>query len=498
MENSPPTVSSFGLITGGKDVTVQETFEVYDPVTQKVVHLAPAATEEHAIQAVKDAELAFDTWRDSTPWERRQIFLKAAEILQGRKDELIEAMVRETGAKAVWATFNIQTAIQFVLEGAAIATQVKGEILQSNDKGMLAMVLKEPCGVVLGIAPWNAPIILGIRAFITPLACGNTAILKASESSPYTQYLLVDSFRKAGLPAGVLNYICCPRAAAGTVTEAMVAHPAVQRVNFTGSTAVGRLIAALCAKYLKPAVLELGGKAPMVVLQDADLEEAARAAAFGAMLHQGQICMSTERIIVHKSVSKPFTELLKAKINTYKAAGPSEDATTTLGSLITPAAGQRVERLIKDALAKGARIEAGKLDVRGAVVQPTALGGITKDMDLYFQESFGPVVTLFEFETTQEAISLANDTEYGLVSSVFSNNIAEALAVARKIKSGSCHINGATIHGKLTCGLDEPHLPLGGQKASGYGKFGGTACINEFTEDRVVTIAIPGGKHYPI
>ncbi|KAH8655286.1 salicylaldehyde dehydrogenase [Xylariales sp. PMI_506] len=481
---------SFALITGGEDVPTESTFEVLDPITQGLVHVAPAATEEQAVRAVEDAERAFETWRDSTPLERRDIFLKAARIMDERKPELIAAMVQETGAKPSWAAFNIKTAIGFVLEGAGMVTQIKGEILQSNDHGTLAMVFKEPCGVILGIAPWNAPIILGVRAFITPLVCGNTVVLKASESSPLTQYLVVDCFRRAGLPAGVLNFICCPRTSAGKVTEAMVGHAAVQRVNFTGSTAVGRIIATMCAKYLKPVVLELGGKAPMVILKDANLEEAVRAAAFGAMQHQGQICMSTERIIIHKSVAQRFAELFKAKVDTMKAANPSVDSSTALGSLINPTAGKRVGGLIDDALAKGASIQGGTHKVEGSIVQPLVLGGITKDMDIYYQESFGPVVSLFEFETNEEAIRLANDTEYGLVSSVFSDNITEALAVARKIRSGSCHINGATVH-------DEPHLPLGGQKASGYGRFGGSACINEFTEDRVVTI-VPPGHFYPI
>ncbi|KIW10080.1 hypothetical protein PV08_11040 [Exophiala spinifera] len=481
--------STFGLIIDNKDVNCGDVFEVLDPISQAPVHLAPAAVEEQAVAAVKSADIAFETWRDSTPLERRSLLLKAAEILQSRKDELVHAMVSETGAKASWAAFNIKTGIEFVLENAGMTTQVKGEILQSNHQGTLALVFKEPCGVILGIAPWNAPIILGIRAFITPLICGNTVVLKASEASPYTQYLLVDSFRKAGIPDGVLNFVCCPRSSAASVTEAMVSHPAVQRVNFTGSTAVGRIIASMCAKYLKPVVLELGGKAPMVVLEDANLEEACRAAAFGAMMHQGQICMSTERVIVHKSVAGRFAELLAQKVGSLVAADPRIDGAAALGPLINPTAGTRVQALVEDALSKGAQIRGGNFSVQGSIVQPLVLDGVRKGMDIYYQESFGPVVTLFEFETTDEAVRLANDTEYGLVSSVYGENIYEALAIARKIRSGSCHINGATVH-------DEPHLPLGGQKASGYGKFGGTVCIDEFTEDRVITIGTHG-QHYP-
>ncbi|KAL4738493.1 aldehyde dehydrogenase domain-containing protein [Aspergillus similis] len=400
-------------------------------------------------------------------------------------------MVLETGAKPTWAAFNIKLGTEFVMEAAGMVTQIKGEMLPSNHKGTMSLVYKEPCGVVLGIAPWNAPIILGIRAFITSLICGNTCILKASESSAYTQYLVVDCFRQAGLPGGVLNFICCPRERAGAVTEAMVAHQAVARVNFTGSTAVGRKVGQMCAKYLKPAVLELGGKAPMIILEDADLEEAVKAAAFGAMQHQGQVCMSTEQIIIHRSIANKFQELFKAKVDSLYASDPSSDPSAPLGSLINAAAATRVHDLLQNAVQHGATVSGGRISVSGAIVQPVALSGITKEMDLYHQESFGPVVTLFEFDTIDEAVRLANDTEYGLVSSVFSTDILQALKVARRIKSGSCHIKGPTIH-------DEPHLPLGGQKASGYGKFGGTACINEFTEDRVVTI-VGGGEHqFPI
>jgi len=490
MASSNQPKSHFALIIGNEDIATKETFDVLSPIKQIPVHQAPAATDADATRIIEEAEVAFDCWRDSTPLERRKICLKAAQLLEERKDELVAAMVKETGAKPSWAAFNIMTGVGFVYEAAGMTTQIKGEIMQSNDKGTLAMVFKEPCGVILGIAPWNAPIILGIRAFITPLICGNTVILKASEASPYTQYLLVDTFRKAGLPKGVLSFVCCPRSSAASVTETMVKHPAVQRVNFTGSTAVGRIIASMCAKYFKPVLLELGGKAPMVILKDANLEEACKAASFGALQHSGQICMSTERIIVHSSVVKKFEQLLKIKFESLYAADPSEDSDAALGSLIDPVAGQRVNGLVQDALSKGATVGGGNYGVNGAIFQPIFLTGVKPGMDIYYQESFGPTVALYEFETTEEAIKLANDTEYGLVSSVYSENITEALAVARKIRSGSCHINGPTVH-------DEPHLPLGGQKASGYGKFGGTACIDEFTETRVVTIA-QNGHHYPI
>ncbi|KAG9502124.1 hypothetical protein J7337_007840 [Fusarium musae] len=384
--------TKFGLIINGQRTPVPRSFPVLDPISQREIHLAPSADESDALEAVKAAEVAFETWRDSTPLERRTIMLKAADIIRERSDEIAAAMVQETGAKKSWASFNIETCVQLIHEAAAMATQIKGELLQSNSR--------------------------------------------------------VDAFLEAGLPDGVLNYICCPRNVAPSVTETMIGHSAVQRVNFTGSTAVGRMIATVCARYLKPAILELGGKAPMVILKDANLEEAVRAAAFGAMQHQGQICMSTERIIVHKSIFAKFSELFAIKINSMRAADPSKDGTATLGSLISPTAGTRFEKLVTDALSKGAKVRGGKPGFEGAVVQPIVLEGVSKGMDVYYQESFGPMVSLFEFETAQEAIDLANDTEYGLVCSVFSENISEALAVGRRIRSGSCHINGATVHGE--------------------------------------------------
>jgi acyl-CoA reductase-like NAD-dependent aldehyde dehydrogenase len=483
-------VPQFSLIIDGKDAPTPERFDVFESTTGNVLHSAPAATVQQAVLAIESAEKAFGSWRNSTPIERRTILNKAVEVLTKRQDELINAMVRETGAKPSWCAFNVKTGIEFVMEGAGMVTQIKGDILPSNDKGTMALVFKEPVGVILGIAPWNAPIILGIRAFITAIVCGNTAVLKASEASPYTQYLIVDCFRDAGLPSGVLNFICCPRSSAAAVTEVMVAHGSVSRVNFTGSTAVGRIIGNMCAKYMKPVLLELGGKAPMIVLKDANLEEACKAAAFGAMMHQGQICMSTERVIVHRSISDEFNRLFKDKINSLYSADSKENPNAPIGSLITQAAGNRVQGLVEDALSKGAEILGGKLDVKGSIAQPVALINVNKAMDIYYQESFGPTVVVYEFDTIDEAIKLANDTEYGLVSSEYSENIPEALEIARKIKSGSCHINGPTVH-------DEPHLPLGGQKASGFGRFGGLAAIREFTEEKVITIG-HHGKHYPI
>jgi acyl-CoA reductase-like NAD-dependent aldehyde dehydrogenase len=361
-----------------------------------------------------------------------------------------------------------------IREAAAMTTQITGEVIPSDTPGLLSLALREPVGVVLGIAPWNAPVILGCRAIATPLACGNTVILKASERCPRTHALIVEAFAAAGFPEGVVNLVTNDPGDAAEVVGALIDHPAVRRINFTGSTAVGRIVAERAARNLKPVLLELGGKAPLVVLDDADLDQAVAAAAFGAFMNAGQICMSTERIIVLEAVADEFARKLAEK-----AAGMPAAA---IGAQVDDAAATDVQSLIEDALAKGAR----KL-AEGCA---TVLDGVTSVMRLYRDESFGPVVGIIRVKDEEDAIRVANDSEYGLAASVFTREVARGLKVARRIRSGICHINGPTVH-------DEPQMPFGGVGASGYGRFGGKAGIEAFTELRWVTIAGEPG-HYPI
>src|SRR5579883_3470020 len=295
-------------------------FERKNPFTGEIASRAPSGGVADARKAADAAAAAFESWAAIGPNERRGLLLKAADLLAGKASEFGRIVAEETGATAPWGGFNVMLASQMLREAASMTTQIAGEVIPSDKPGTTALAIRQPCGVVLGIAPWNAPVILGVRAIAMPLACGNTVVLKASELCPATHSLIGQTMQEAGLPKGVVNVVTNAPADAAAVVEALIAHPAIKRVNFTGSTRVGRIIAELAGRHLKPALLELGGKAPLVVLDDADLDAAVNAAAFGAFAHQGQICMSTERIIVDEKVAYASVEALAGQ-----TAHPADD-----------------------------------------------------------------------------------------------------------------------------------------------------------------------------
>jgi acyl-CoA reductase-like NAD-dependent aldehyde dehydrogenase len=419
------------------------------------------------------ASEAFPGWSALGPNARRALLNRAAEEIEERADAFVETMREELRASEPWGRFNVVLGAGMVREAAALTTQITGEVVPSDKPGLLSLALREPVGVILGIAPWNAPVILGCRAIAAPLACGNTVILKASERCPRTHALIAEAFEAAGAPSGVVNLVTNQPHEAAELVGALIDHPAVRRINFTGSTAVGKIIAKRAAKHLKPVLLELGGKAPLIVLEDADLDEAVKAAAFGAFMNAGQICMSTERIIVVDAIADDFVQRLADKASSMPAPA--------VGEQVDEAAAAGVRRLVDDALANGARKVAG-----GAIV----LDQVTPAMKLYHDESFGPVVGIIRVADEEEAIRVANDSEYGLSAAVFTRDATRGLRVARQIRSGICHVNGPTVH-------DEPQMPFGGVGASGYGRFGGKVAIDAFTELRWITIAGEPG-HYPI
>jgi vanillin dehydrogenase len=482
-------MQSANLLIGGRAIPARNgaTFDRINPYDGSVATRAAAASIEDADAAVAAALAAFPAWSRLSAIERRQQLLQAASILESMTGEFVEAGVAETGGTPAWYGFNVALAASMLREAASMTTQIAGEVIPSSVPGSLALAVRRPCGVVLGIAPWNAPVILGMRAIAMPLACGNTVILKGSELCPGVHTLIGTAFQKAGLGDGVVNVILNAPADAPVIVERLIANPAVRRVNFTGSTPVGRIVGQIAARHLKPALLELGGKAPLLVLDDADLDAAAAGANFGAFINQGQICMSTDRIVVDDSVADSFVQRLVKKASPLVAGDP-RSTDVALGSMITAEAAARVGALVQDALDKGAKLVLGG-SIQGAVMQPTILDHVTPAMKIYSEESFGPVVAVLRASDEADAIRIANDTAFGLSAAVFTRDTARGLRVASQIESGMCHINGPTVH-------DEANMPFGGVKDSGYGRFGGNAAIAEFTDLRWITVQTEP-RHYP-
>ncbi|MCV0395774.1 MAG: aldehyde dehydrogenase [Rhizobiaceae bacterium] len=442
------------------------------------------STVADARHAANVAASAFPAWSSAPPSRRRSVLERAAVLLAERGACFARLIAEETGGTQAWSDLNVRLGADILRHLATLPAVSTGEVLPAERPGMLALGVRQPCGVVLSLAPWNAPIVLAVRAIATPLACGNTVVFKASELCPRTHQLVAELFFEAGLPAGALTVVHNDEPDAEEIVEALVAHPAVRRVNFTGSTRVGRVVAQLCARHLKRSLLELGGKAPLIVLDDADLDEAARAAAYGSFFHRGQICMSTERLVVHDSVADDFVERLRLVTERMSAATRDEPA-----RMISEAAAIRAKGLIDDAVSRGARLVCGGRR-QEAVLDAAILDDVTSDMRVYHEETFGPIAAVIRYGDVDEAVSIANDTEYGLAGAVFGRDAARALDVARRLETGICHVNGATIH-------DEPAMPFGGVKASGWGRFGGRAGLEEFTELRWISVQ-SGPGDYPL
>jgi acyl-CoA reductase-like NAD-dependent aldehyde dehydrogenase len=469
------------LFIGGEWVPASDkaVYDRADPIKGIVATRAAAASQGDAMEAANAAARAFPRWSTTLPEDRAGYLRRAADIMKNRQADFAAAMADEIGATEQWAAFNVDLAADILREAAGLTDCLDEETIPSKHDGVEAWAVRQPAGVVLGIAPWNAPVTLGVRAVAVPLACGNTTVLKASELCPHTHGLIAEVLDQAGLPAGTVNFITHAPEQAPEIVEALVAHKAVRRVNFTGSTRVGRVVGDMCARHLKPCLLELSGKSPLIVLDDADIDEAVKAAAFGAFFNQGQICMATESVIVDRSVADEFMAKFARKAASLEAGDPRAGQ-YPLGAMISHDAALRVRGLIDDAVAKGATLVTGG-GIEETIMQATILDGVTSAMRIYDEESFGPVVAVIRVDGAEEAVSVANDNEYGLAAAVFGGDEDRAKAVARRIESGICHVNAPTV-------FDEPQMPFGGMKASGFGRFGGRAGVHEFTEVRWISV----------
>jgi acyl-CoA reductase-like NAD-dependent aldehyde dehydrogenase len=484
-----------GLLIGGQEVAAAGGGVTADisPWTGEPYAYVAAGTSADVTAAVDAAQAAFPAWSAMGAYERRDIFLRAADLMAAREEQAIATMAGEVGAARPWAAFNVALCVEILREAAAAVTRPNGELLATATPGAYSIAQRVPLGVVAAISPWNAPFILGMRAIAIPLAVGNTVVMKPSEDAPIScGLLLADVLIEAGLPAGVLNVVSDDLSTAADVVATLIADPRVRLVNFTGSTNVGRIIGVQAAQNLKPAVLELGGKNALVVLADADVDYAVGAATFGAFQNSGQICMSTDRIIVHRAVADEFIAKYVKRVDNLPYGDPG-DAGTAVGPVINARAAQRVCALVHDAVGKGATLLTGTGEPEGqnkTLLKPMVLTEITRDMDIWYGEIFGPATVIHIVGSPDEAVELANDTDYGLTGGVISENLTEALDVARRMRTGIIHVNDQGI-------ADEPMAPFGGVQNSGYGKFGGDAGIASFTELRWVTVQHRGHAIYP-
>ncbi|RWZ50823.1 aldehyde dehydrogenase [Labedella phragmitis] len=464
----------------GRSAREGKTFERRNPVTGEVVTEGAAASVEDALDAVESAATAFRSWSTTGPTQRRAVMLKAADLIEERAGDFIQTMMSEVGAAQLWAGFNVFLTAQLFREAAGLATQIQGETIPTDKPGTLSMTVRQAAGVVFSMAPWNGPGVLAARAIAYPIVCGNSVVFRASETSPRTHAIIAEVLHDAGLPAGVLNFITSSAEDSDRVVEAIIAHPAVRRVNFTGSTAVGRIIAEKAARHLKPVLLELGGKAPLVVLDDADIDGAVNAAVFGSFMYQGQICMSTERFVVDESIADEFVAKFAERAGQLVSGDPMTDPSCIIGPMVRAESGDRINGLIDDAVEKGATVVVGG-HADGASMAATIVDNVRPDMAIYDQETFGPITTVVRVSGVDEAVQVANDTEYGLAAAVFGKDSHRALQVAMRIDAGHVHVNGATVQ-------NEAQAPYGGMKASGFGRFDGRAVINEFTELKWITV----------
>ncbi|MFK3989543.1 MULTISPECIES: aldehyde dehydrogenase family protein [unclassified Psychrobacter] len=437
------------------------------------------ATETQLNEAYQAASVAQKEWAQQTPATRAGVLYKVVEILDQRQDEIVGWLIKESGSTRVKAMVEFAATRAITLEAATFPSRVHGEIRPSNTPGKENFVYREPVGVVAVISPWNFPLHLTQRSIAPALALGNAVVLKPASDTPVTGGLLLAKvFEEAGLPKGLLNVVV---GSGKEIGDAIVEHKTPSFVSFTGSTSVGKRIGELAngGDYIKQVALELGGNSPFVVLKDADIEQAVKAAAFGKFLHQGQICIAINRIIVEDEIYDDFVERFLAHVKTLNVGDPSKQD-TAVGPIINKKQVESLKEKIANAQQEGAKMILSG-EIKGQVVPPHIFTEVTREMDLSRNEVFGPLVGIIRAKDEEDALSIANDSMFGLSSAVFTKDMAKGMRFARGIRAGMTHINDISVN-------DESNLPFGGEKNSGIGRFNGEWVLEEFTRTHWISM----------
>lgn len=446
-----------------------------NPADDSIFAQVHFAGREEVDEAIASAQKAWKPWANTAADEKERILLKAADWMQEHIDEVADVLMGESGSAFGKAYFEAGFAVDILRAAAGECRRVFGEV-QQQAPGEISMIRRLPLGVVAGIAPFNFPLLLALKKVAFALAAGNTFVLKPASATPVSGVMIAKALDAAGLPKGVFNLVPGSGEAVGKM---LVEDERIRMVAFTGSTAVGKGIAAKASQRLKKYTLEMGGKNPLILLKDFDVEQAVKIAGFGAFFHQGQICMCTSRMIVEEPVYDQFCEKFTAYAKTMKVGDPHQQD-TIIGPLIKQEQCQIIDSQIKDAVSKGAVLLTGGTH-EGNYYQPTVLSNVTPDMRIFYEESFGPVTSIIKAKDERDAVRLCNDNEYGLSSSLLTNDLSKAMALSLDMEAGMVHINNATVS-------DNSTVAFGGVKNSGVGREGGSYSIDEFTELKWITV----------
>lgn len=465
----------------------QQLFEVHEPYSGRLFARVAAGSREDARLAVDAASSAFAGWSATPPAEKARLFLKAADVVKRRRSEIAEVLARETGSTISFATFQQDLVAATLQQVAGWVFLPKGEVLETSLPGTHSVGVRRPLGVVASFTPWNGANILSWRAVISPVAAGNTVVVKPSEFAPVSAGVMVaEVAEEAGFPAGVINVVTHAPGAAGAIADEFFERPEVRVINLIGGVKTARMLAERAGRTLKRTVLELGGFNPMIILDDVDVEYAVRTATFGSFFHQGQICLNTRRIIVQRNIAAEFLEKFAARTKTLPAGDPL-DHHTIIGPIISRDAVAMIDGRVKEALASGAKAHTGAR-FEGQIYYPTILTDVPLDAAIANEETFGPVVVVEVVDTPDEAVAAANRTMYGLTSSILAGNTYRAFEMAPRVLAGIVNVNSPTVN-------DEIHAPMGGVRDSGWGRTGPRS-LDDFS-DVIWINAHSGQRQYP-